>query len=156
MKNFLFILSIVVFSSCTSERKQVQNSDSAEDDIVADLSVENLPQKYKLVQMSSMMVNSETSGDDMPYQETYLLNEDMTFLKSRKQEGVTTSASGIFKKIVNDYGENLLIFTYTSDSNLIENCLNNYEERLRIVEDDNLNGTANACDHPSKLYEKDK
>lgn len=155
MKNFFLLLAFILCTSCSSEKKQVNNPDSSKDDVVADLSVKNLPQQYKLIQMSSMNVNSETNGENMPYQETYLLNEDMTFIKSRKQDNITLSASGTFKKIINDYGENLLIFTYTSESELIENCSNNYEERLRFVEEGNLTGTANACDHPSKLYEKE-
>lgn len=156
MKNIIFIFVTLFIVSCSSEKKHIPISEPAKDDTVADLSVKNPPQQYKLVQMSTMIINSETNGEEMPYQETYLLNEDLSFVKTRKQEGVTSSASGTFQKIRNTYNENLLIFTYDSDSELIENCLNNYEERLRIVEEDNLQGTANACDHPSKLYEKEK
>lgn len=147
-KIFLFAI-LGIFASCSStEEKQ-------ESPAVVDLSVDEFPQEWKLVLMSTMLVGSETTGEDMYYQENLIFTADETFTKTRIKNGTTIKATGTFTKDLQG-SENFYILKYTHESEIIDNCNGSKEEYLYILSNSVLTGTANACDHPSKKYERIK
>lgn len=169
MKYYVFlIVTAALLFSCATENNERENnesnkvedpnaeeknitSDGAKEDIVNVFGTD-FPQKWKLVEMSTMMVNSQTSGDNMPYQEFYVFNEDQSFIKKRHIDNDSLQAEGNYRLIETEAGEKMLELTYTKRDDLVENCSGNNIEFLSITSEKNLRGTANACDHASKLY----
>ncbi len=165
-KKILLSVIILVFSlGCSSDKKEQKSKEVlfSEDNTTTppgeerlELKEKDFPQEWKLVKTSTMMVNSETTGDGMLYQEGYKFEFGNTFTKTRKQENTSLEASGSFYKIKNENGEEFFKLTYINDNDLIENCSGNKEEYLIIESEKTIRGTASACDHPSKVYEKQK
>ncbi|MEE9431655.1 MAG: hypothetical protein V3V16_11475, partial [Melioribacteraceae bacterium] len=60
-------------------------------------------QKWNLIKMTGNFVGSATTGNDMEWQESYILNKDRTFLKTRVRNKKATKVSGNFKyKTISD------------------------------------------------------
>jgi len=137
----LILVSTLI--SCTSE------SDFAPEKLNSD----EYPQTWKLVKMSGSFANSETSGNDMDWQEYYRLNSDNTFLKFRVRKGSINEATGTFTFITLSDGEYLELL-YASGNNLIGNCTGENKEYLSLRSDNRLIGTWNACDGPGLEYER--
>jgi len=139
MKNLvlLTLLSIAI-SSCT-KNDPIDSTSST--------------QLWELVKMTGQIPNSETTGDDMEWQELYTLNADLTFIKQRDRDGVTTEASGTYQSIEVE-GENLIEFNFETDSKIIGNCLGNQTETLRLINSELLVGTWLACDGPGLEYKR--
>lgn len=156
----LFIAAIFIFAqSCNSEKTKESSEDAATSDLstgetVLPLSEEAFPQEWKLSMMSGMMANSETSGEDMEYQETYRFFSEKTFTKIREKKEAIIEASGTFDQIKTGAGEEYFKLSYTDQNELIENCDGGKEEWLLIDQEKTIRGTANACDHPTKTYTK--
>lgn len=158
-QNLLLLLLMTVFFACDTDKESSRNQPEQppEPNVEEVSGTRNLtqgefPQEWKLVQMSTMMVNSTTTGDDMPYQETYTFNRDYTFTKSRNENGNTIEADGTFNLITGEDGEEYYKLRYNEKNDLIENCSVKDEEYLILKSEKSLHGTANACDYPSKLY----
>lgn len=148
----LLLVAVVVLSliSCKSDNEM-------QTDLEVPFTADVYPQRWEMVEMSTMFVDSQTSGDDMAYQEDYFFKRDNTFVKTRKQDGVTTEATGTFSRRTLDNGEEYyeLVFDEDSeDSELIENCSVERKELLAISSEKSLNSTANMCDYPTKRYER--
>lgn len=103
--------------------------------------------------MSGNMPDSETSGDRMAWQESYVLNEDLSFRKVREQSGETKEASGTYA-FVNLSDGQYLELTYNAESELIGNCTGDAKELLRLEDENRLTGTWQACDGPGLVYER--
>ena len=56
---------------------------------------------WKLMQITGSIPNSEMFGNEMECQETYRLNADGIFLKSRDRDGVVTEVLGMYNLINN-------------------------------------------------------
>ncbi|UOB18145.1 hypothetical protein [Abyssalbus ytuae] len=110
-------------------------------------------QKWELVKMTGSMANSEKSGEEMEWQEYYLLNEDQTFEKYRERNNNTKQASGTYKYTTAGE-EKYLVLTYTKGLDLIGNCTGDNKEQLLVQSDQSLSGTWNACDGPGLEYKK--
>lgn len=142
MKNLLFASAILLFSfsSCSDE---------------LDCCVlEGNPQKWELVEMTGSFSPSITTGNEMDWQEYYILNTNTgKFTKSRTREGVETSASGTF--VFNSTEEEHSIkLTYPSDNELIANCTGDLTEVLIIESENTLKGTWAPCDGPGLKYQR--
>lgn len=149
MRPYLILaFSIVFLCSCNTD-KNIQPG-------VVDLSADQFPQRWELVDMSTMIAGSGTSGEDMEYQEYYLFERDNSFVKTRKQDDITMKASGTFSKNIYENGEQFYELVYDTDSDLIENCSIGRKEHLLIASKNFLTGTASACDYPAKRYERTK
>lgn len=147
--SILFTFVIAGFlASCTKEIQS--NSEKSDDDNGVGL---KYPQKWQLVSMSGSMVNSQTVGDDMVWQEFYILNADQTFTKSRTEDGKTVEVGGTytFKEISN---EEYLELNYFTDHEIIGNCTGEPHELLLILSPTKISGTWSACDGPGLEYEK--
>ena len=140
MKNAIIGLLLSFMFSCTNDRE-----------------VETLREvlgNWELVEMSGSIPNSVTTGADMEWQETYQLNIDATFLKTREREGVITTASGKFT-VVTYLGAESLELVFDDESDIIGSCVGNRREYLRLDASGILIGSWEACDGPGLVYRKD-
>lgn len=104
--------------------------------------------------MSGMAANvPPVIGDDMDWQEYYILASDGTFVKSRDYGGKAIVANGLYEVSELEDGKYLKL-VYGSYSELIGNCSNSTEEYLRFQTANSLIGTWWACDGPGLFYER--
>ena len=142
---FLLLLSILLLSSCSS------NSDELE---TQDLSIEKFPQKWSLYKMTGSIQYSETTGEDMEYQEFYIFNSDNSFLKTRTTEDDIITAEGSYILQTNDDGVAFLL-EYSEESDLIGNCSGNKEEYLYLdAAKTTLLSSWWSCDGPGLFYKQ--
>ncbi len=142
MKNLLYILLACTFFACSDSESEKK----------FDINV--FPQKWKLVEMSGNIPNSTTTGADMGWQETYVLNADGTFLKSRVRDGVTTEASGTYTLQTLSANENHLVLTYPTYSELIGSCTSRSGESLWMQTSTSMISSWAQCDGPGLKYER--
>jgi hypothetical protein len=110
-------------------------------------------QKWKLVKMTGSMLNSETTGSDMAWQEYYVFNRDSTFIKSREQDGQVKEASGTYVYI-NHNDEKSMSLTFNSGYGIMAGCYSGLpKENLRIISLIKMVGTWNICDGPGLEYQ---
>ena len=83
MKKFLSIFFILPFLSCSIEAEQSLDQNTVGDRV--------------LVQTCGQFAGSDETGADMPFQESYHLNEDGTFLKIRLQDGEELESRGAYE-----------------------------------------------------------
>jgi len=132
---FIFII-FLTFGSCRKEN-----------------SIDKFPQKWQLISMSGQITNSVTTGPDMEWQETYLLNSNGTFSKSRERDGILTEASGTFM-IKNLSDGKFLELTFNSATNLVASCTPGLKETLWVQSERKMTGTWSYCDGPGLEYER--
>ncbi len=110
-------------------------------------------EQWQLVKMWGQVPNSETTGEDMEWQEYYLLMDDDTFIKSRTRDGVVEEAGGkySFQELADG---TYLVLDYEEDSALMGNCFGNQQEQLFLETEKTLIGTWQACDGPGLEYER--
>jgi hypothetical protein len=103
---------------------------------------------------SQFTPSTVTRGDDLLWQELYILNSNGTFTKSRDRSGVISEATGsfVFKDIS---GEKYLELTYETGISLISSCTPG-KEILRIRSESIMQGTWAACDGEALEYERIK
>ncbi len=144
MKNLL-LLFILLFTSFSC---------SKENDSNVEFKSTQYPQNWRLVQMTGSITGVPPStGKDMSWQESYTLQRDKTFIKSREIDNVTTKASGTYDFISLSDGTYLEL-TYRSNNTIIGNCSSDIKELLKLSADNKLTGTWWACDGPGLLYER--
>lgn len=150
----LFLLSFIVLS-CSSDDK----NEPEEKDINLDLVLKELPQEWKLVKTTGSFNDSEATGEDMAWQESYTLNSDSTFTKTRLQkDGKKLTATGTFvigTEDNNTTSQKSLKLTFDKMSTIIGSCSNEPVEYLYYKNNDNLL-LSNwwACDGPGLFYKK--
>ena len=141
MKKIYFIIIIMgVLTSC-SDKNEI-------DDV-------NYSEIWQLSKMIVSSVDGETTiGGDMEWQESYILNIDGTFIKSRWLDEEIIQANGIFK-YKNVEGENYIEFIYDVDNELIGNCTPELKETLIFNEKEYmLKSTWQNCDGPELEYHR--
>lgn len=118
MYKFLFLaVSLLFLTSCTSD-VEIPQQQLTEDDILGE---------WQLVRTFGQTPNSERTGDEMHWQESYTLRADGTFSKKRVLDGETFVAEGTY---VLNYYENadgqsndlLISLIYPSENALIGSC----------------------------------
>jgi len=108
---------------------------------------------WKLIEMTGSVPNSETSGADMEWQETYRFESDGSFQKSRTREGETIEASGTYRW--SDASEEpLLELDFNSDSEIIGSCNQNNLETMSFQSETIFVSSWMACDGPGLTYKK--
>ncbi|MCX2741668.1 hypothetical protein [Pontibacter anaerobius] len=146
MRNLL--LASILFCVLTSCSK-----DTTLDEMQTELAANQYPQKWQLVSMSGNIANvPPQTGDDMAWQEAYMLNSDNTFIKTREQNGTRIEASGTFV-IATQPDAKTIIMTYTSPSGIIGACSGDQKEYLGF-KDEFLIGSWQACDGPGLKYKR--
>jgi hypothetical protein len=140
MKNkILFLMIIGVLFSCNNN-----DDNDTENELVGN---------WKLIQMTGSIPNSETSGAEMDWQETYVLNANGTFLKSRDRDGVTTEVSGTYN-FINNSNEPLIELNFDTESEIIGSCTSNMKETMNLQSETIFLSFWEACDGPGLKYEK--
>lgn len=140
MRKFAFIslLSCIIFS-CLKDKES---------------DIEKYPQQWQLIKMTKGMIpDSEVTGDDMVWQEYYVLNSDETCTKSQTKDGKTTTIDGVFSWEDLSDGKYLRL-TYHTSNTIIGNCSHRNEEFLALKSDTKLTGIWFACDGPGLEYER--
>lgn len=138
----IIVVFLTIFSSCTK--------DTEENTTTADYHG-----KWTLVKMSGSMINSETTGTAMEWQEYYLFNNDGTFTKSRTRNTIKTTVSGTYIT-QNNSDVMYLELTYPQDSDIIGSCYGNLKEELYFKTNNTLSSGWSACDGPGLDYQKVK
>jgi len=139
----VLIFSILSFllTSCSSDNDSNKIRD-----------LENLPQTWELISFTTGLINQTTTGDEMPFQEKYILNKDKTFKKTRDQNGSIMQAEGtFFYEVEADF--TYLVLTYVEENNIIVNCTKETKETLRYDKElDVLETTSQLCDAGTLVY----
>ncbi|MCM8568611.1 hypothetical protein NE848_04425 [Gramella jeungdoensis] len=144
LRRLILLLSILLAYSCSSNKDGL---------IIVDFSAGPYPQTWKLFKMTGSMVNSETAGEDMAWQEEYRFSSNASVVKTRTQDGVSSSITGDFT-ISQENDRQLIIIEYQEDSNLIGSCTGTEESLFFNAEDGVLNSNWWACDGPGLFYKK--
>ncbi|WP_165395235.1 hypothetical protein [Flagellimonas allohymeniacidonis] len=108
-------------------------------------------QEWTLVKMTGQMPMDEKTGDDMDWQEEYVLMADGTFVKTRLQDGGRSQSNGEYDVVIGD-NFRYMQFTHESDHKIIGNCFPNPVELLLFTSDRKLIGTWESCDGPGLEY----
>jgi hypothetical protein len=111
----------------------------------------NYPQKWKLIEMAENFQTKLTTGANMPWQESYVLDTNGTFIKTRLQDGLTSGGTGRFT-ILEDANGKYIQLKYDTLNNIIGSCYLQ-EEYLRFVADKLISSWA-ACDGPGLTYQR--
>src|SRR5680860_102866 len=143
MKNILILLALLTtIYSCTKET----------DDMVTKLEYTG---KWKLVKMTSPANGSESTGPDMAWQETDIINEDETYVKTRVDGDSTTIASGTYalKDVAGLWNMGIatkdIELFFDIENNIIANCYSTRKiEYLYFSSDHRLISTWHTCDGP--------
>lgn len=114
---------------------------------------ETYPQKWKLVKMSGSFSGSETTGDQMAWQESYLFRSGNTAMKSRTRDGQVTEIQGTYELEKKSDGAYVTI-TYSSSSDIIGSCTSPSQELLYFNNNAELSSTWQNCDGPGLVYER--
>ena len=145
MKNMVKIILgailFVIVTSCSSDQVIVERED---------LTV--FPQTWQLERVITSLNPELMEGDEMPFQEGYFLYENGRFKKVRVKEGIEKEAAGTF-----DYQTRkdaiYLVLQYVDQDSIIENCIRNRTETLRLDKSSNiLFSTTQYCDGPTLEY----
>ncbi len=113
------------------------------------------PQQWQLVRMSGNMMNSETTGIAMPWQESIQLNSDNSFIKTRQLPDKTIESSGTYTVTTNEIDKSIqLTLLYEWDTRLVGNCFGEpLKEAYMLDSTCKLRGTWAMCDGPGLEYE---
>lgn len=150
MKFLIFISPLVsLLLSCSTETGKVKNPFS-------------VTGEWVLVEMSSSLVGSTTTGEEMHWQEKYLLKPDGTFIKTRVTGEEVLEAGGTYvtdattADVQSDPQLELAVqFTFEENNEIIGSCMpSSREEYMFIYRDQKMRSTWNACDGPSLDYER--
>ena len=140
MKKLIVLITfLTIFNSCSKDNVATDNT--------------GYYGKWTLIKMSGSMVDSETTGSAMEWQEFYLFNTNGTFTKSRERNGVKTTISGTYTTTNNPDGIYFEL-TYPNDSEIIGSCYGNLKEELYVTENNILLNTWKNCDGPGLEYKK--
>ena len=127
---------------------------SVEDYMEEDVRLKYTAQKWQLVRMTGSFVNSETTGNQMEWQEYYVFKPDGTFLKSRDREGTITEGNGTFEVVEFEHDDaDYLELVYKNGLELIGSCNGDATELLVYRSAIAISNTWNACDGPGLDYE---
>lgn len=138
--NSIFVLLVITLISCSDEEAKS-----------SDLQVDSDPVKLELVAMSGQMQGSETTGEEMAWQEYFILKEDMKFEKVQERDGKETRSKGTFEiEMIN--GDKYLRFTHDTKNSTFGNCTGDKVELLRYTSSNELTGSWSACDGPGLAY----
>ncbi len=139
MNKILIFLFVIILTSCSKE-----------------LDLDKFPQEWKLISMSYDQIAPTIikTGSEMEWQETYTLNSDGTFKKSRNRDGIISVASGTFvlKDISN---EKYFELSFITGISLLASCTPG-KEMLWVRSETKMQGTWNACDGIGLEYERIK
>ncbi|UGU17292.1 hypothetical protein LS482_05325 [Sinomicrobium kalidii] len=147
LRELFFLLMGIVLLSCS-------NDDDSNPVVDNPLLNHPYPQEWKLFKMKGNTEDSETTGEKMEWQETYILNPDSTFTKTRVTENETLTGNGTFMITENEHGT-VLLLTFENENNpVIGTCYGDNKERLtQNAAEGILVSSWENCDGPGLFYE---
>ena len=116
--------------------------------------------KWELVKTSGNMRNSEKTGTDMEFQETYQLKKDGSFIKTRIAPNRTTEVEGTFSieeeesTVPGESWRTVIKMEHEKKNSIIATCGSSLTEYLYFTTDDRMVSTWNACDGMGLEYKK--
>lgn len=118
--------------------------------------------EWELVKMTGSANGSVYTGADMAWQETYIINDDETFTKTRVTEDTTIIVSGTYSfaedGLLDESESNVLRyinFIHDTKNNITGSCYSKSStENLYFNADNKLISTWEACDGPGLEYMK--
>lgn len=114
---------------------------------------DKFPQQWKLVKMTGQIQGSGTTGADMAWQESILLDTNGTFTKSLERNDQTTVESGTFE--FKDLADGkFLVLTYKSINSMVESCTAGLDETIWVRSEKTMQGTWQECDGPGLEYQR--
>jgi hypothetical protein len=140
VKKLIYIVFVIILFSCS-------DNDGGTKKIVS----RDYPQHWKLTRMTGNIPNSQTTGNNMAWQEIYVFNADNTFSKTRNQKGILYNATGTYAYVTLG-NENQVSLLFETGKELAGSCFSDGGEALRFL-DDKLVATWNICDGPGLEYE---
>ncbi len=151
MQTLVRVLIIGLLVSCSEDPDSLKESCTGK----IDLETQQFPQVWKLVKISGGMLNTETTGANMYWQETIQLNADGTFIKHREENNHASEASGTYSfALAGDQESIELTLTYSSARNLVVSCYGQLTEKYILQTKCKLVGTWTHCDGYGLYYEK--
>ena len=138
MEKFGIVCFLFILISCSNSDEEVPLTES-------------LPQTWELTSIIVGISGEMLDKNELPWQETLVLNSNNSFVRTRIFENETATATGLFM-FIEGPEERQLLLIHNDDSPLIENCSNSNEERLRFSSDNQLSGGAVPCDGPGLFY----
>ncbi|MDO6471102.1 hypothetical protein [Maribacter sp. 1_MG-2023] len=114
-------------------------------------------QKWELTQMSGSFQNSETTGEEMEWQEYYIFSPEGTFVKSRTIGDELVEATGSFEVV--EYENDLnhyLELNFETGNELAGNCTGDSKELLMYRNSTMISSLWMACDGPGLDYSLSK
>lgn len=137
-----YLLFMSLLFSCSDNFEALNNDE---------LNIDRFPQKWTLVKMSGQTPYSEETGNDMKWQEYYMLHEDQTFVKFREEMRSTATGTGVYS-YQNLSDGMYLILTYEVENAIIGSCTADLKERSFMNSNSTLKSTWQACDGPGLEY----
>ncbi|HET7360353.1 MAG TPA: hypothetical protein VFI78_00300 [Salinimicrobium sp.] len=144
----IFVLIALIYS-CTTD--PIESTEK-------DLTGISVTGKWKVIKATHSMSCEEKPDTILPFQESYLLNGDGTFVKTRIENEDTLTVSGTYAFVEGTQAyksaDYYIKLKHPSESTIIVNCENSLNEYLFFTEDQNLKNNANACDRMYLEYQK--
>ena len=121
----------------------------------------DLPQTWKLFKVTCHTSETcESTGENMPYQDTYTFNEDFTLKKLRIKDNDTLRIEGKFEVNGTEFETYAFNINYEGepaieDIDIISSCISR-KEYLFITEEDEgiLKNEVSECDGPDLYYSR--
>lgn len=144
MKKFAILaVSYFIFISCTTDDEITQSE---------------LLGEWELVRTTTPFEGSESTGEEMEWQESYTLRADNTFTKERVENDEMFVAEGTFVLHHEPYGNvgtAHVTMSYESENNLIASCYSSQlQEKLYFESEELMVSTWNQCDGLGLEYAK--
>ncbi len=153
MQRLICLAFIMSLLSCSKEPEV-----AVKESCIGYINLETMsfPQKWKLVKMTGSMMNSETTGSNMSWQEYILLNRNGSFIKHREQNSQEQEATGTYS--FSDTSNNTieLNLIYPTTGNLVGSCYGQTSEKYLLITQCKMVGTWQHCDGPGLEYEKEQ
>lgn len=150
MKNLVFIFVFLMLMSCSGDSIETGEFNSLEE--INALKEFSPAGKWTLVKISGPQYDHEKTGEEMGFFDTYILNSDGTFIKSRTEGNTTTKASGRFDLIhywpaINPEPVVAYVkFTHSSENEIIFTCDDNLVEIFYFTPDNRLVSSRGICE----------
>lgn len=147
MKHLIYLMAFTVslFSCGGNDGEELSSTSTSE----------GFPQKWVLVKMTNSFAGDPpATGEDMHWQEYYILNMDGTFLKHRQQGDEVVEAEGSYTIFTQTDGKYIEL-KYASETDLISSCTpQGGTDVLFVISENEVKGTWEACDGPGLFYKR--
>ena len=148
---YLLTSAFLLFTACSSDQMTEEPAATKE---VRNFADDEWPQKWQLVEMTGNMANTPPQkGQDMAWQEWYVLYKDGSFTKTRERGGEITESKGKYT-IKSSDDRKYIELAHDADNDLVGSCVSGKIETLAVTSETSLRGTWLICDGPGLEYQR--